>query len=90
MQNFAEIAQTLIESGAGIEVRNRTELFSQVNRLLKNRQEAQQLGEKGFQVIREHQGATDKNMKIINKFIQYEPRRDEKHVTPLDSLRTER
>ena len=70
MQNFSEIAESLMESKAGIMVRNGEELLLQAKRLLGNKAEAQALGQKGFQVIKQHQGATDKNMKIISRFIR--------------------
>ncbi|MBN2467182.1 MAG: 3-deoxy-D-manno-octulosonic acid transferase [Deltaproteobacteria bacterium] len=69
MQNFPEITLTLKESGAGLEVASREELLAQVERLLSNESEAGVLGERGFAVIRKHQGATDRNMDIINQFI---------------------
>lgn len=71
MQNFSEIAHTLRDSGAGILVKTKKDLLLQAQRLLNNKDEAQQLGEKGFQIIKQHQGATDKNMEIINRFIRY-------------------
>ena len=70
MQNFSEIAQTLGESGAGILTQTKEDLLIQAKELLNNKQHAQMLGEKGFQVIQKHQGATDRNMEMINRFIQ--------------------
>jgi len=70
MQNFSEIAQTLEESGAGILARTKEDLLVQAKKLLNDKQHAQLLGEKGFQVIQKHQGATDRNMEMVNRFIQ--------------------
>ncbi|MBW1679723.1 MAG: 3-deoxy-D-manno-octulosonic acid transferase [Deltaproteobacteria bacterium] len=70
MQNFSEIAQALGESGAGILVETKEDLFTQAQRLLNNKGYAKMLGEKGFQVIQRHQGATDRNMEMINRFIK--------------------
>jgi len=70
MQNFSEIAQALEESGAGILARTKEDLIAQAKRLLDDPLHAQILGEKGFQVIQKHQGATERNMEMINRFIQ--------------------
>ena len=70
MQNFSEIAQTLEESGAGILARTKEDLLVQARKLLHDKQHAQILGERGFQVIQKHQGATDRNMEMVNRFIQ--------------------
>ena len=70
MQNFSEIAQALEESGAGILARTKEDLLVQAKKLLNDKQHAQMLGEKGFQVIQKHQGATDRNMEMVNRFIQ--------------------
>lgn len=69
MQNFAEIAQTLQEAEAVIMVRSKEELWEQSRALLKDRARAELLGTNGFEVIRKHQGATEKNMAMINRFL---------------------
>lgn len=69
MQNFSEIAQTLKEANAGILVRTKEELWEQLRALLKDPALAHLLGNNGFEVIRRHQGATEKNMAMINRFI---------------------
>ena len=70
MQNFSEIAQALQDSGAGILVNSKEELLTQAERLLADQKAAQALGEKGFQILKVNQGATEKNMEMINKFIR--------------------
>jgi 3-deoxy-D-manno-octulosonic-acid transferase len=70
MQNFSEIAQALEESGAGILARTKKDLLVQARELLRDEKRAQRLGEKGFQVIKKHQGATERNMEMINRFIE--------------------
>jgi 3-deoxy-D-manno-octulosonic-acid transferase len=69
MQNFTEITTTIKESGAGIQVNSEDELLDCVKRFLNSKKEARRLGEQGFKVIQRHQGATDRNMEIINRFI---------------------
>jgi len=70
MQNFSDIARLLIESEAGILVKTKEDLLSQAEKLLRDEKTAKKLGKKGFAVIRRHQGATEKNMEIINRFIK--------------------
>jgi 3-deoxy-D-manno-octulosonic-acid transferase len=70
MQNFSEIAQTLEKAGAGILVKTKEDLLVQARKILNNKEYALSLGEKGFKVIKEHQGATERNMELINRFIQ--------------------
>ena len=69
IQNISEIVNLLIQSEAGILVKTKEELLYQSKRLLINGKEAQALGERGFQVVNTHQGATEKNMAIIRRFI---------------------
>ena len=70
MQNFAEVTETIRESGAGILVHDQSELLHYAQYFLNNKDEVRRLGEQGFTVIQRHQGATDRNMKIINRFIK--------------------
>jgi len=68
-QNVSEFVNVLIESGAGISVTTKDDLLFQAQRLLSNKEEAQMCGERGFQVIKVNQGATEKNFKIIKRFL---------------------
>lgn len=76
MHNFAEIVQTLQEANAVIMVGSKKELWEQSRRLLKDRARAELLGANGFEVVRKHQGATEKNMAMINRFL---PGKEAKH-----------
>jgi 3-deoxy-D-manno-octulosonic-acid transferase len=69
MQNFAEVAAAMQDSGAGIVVHSGDDLQKQAENLLSNEREIEQLGERGYAVIRRHQGATERNMEIIKRFI---------------------
>jgi 3-deoxy-D-manno-octulosonic-acid transferase len=75
MYNFSEVTDTIRESGAGIQVRNEEELLYQAQHLLNNKEGAKRLGEQGFTVFQRHQGATDRNMELINRFIEAQSRR---------------
>ena len=71
MQNFPEITAILKESGAGILVRSEAELLYYARKFLGNKEEAHRLGEKGFTVIQRHQGATQRNMELVNRYLGY-------------------
>ncbi|HJX32412.1 MAG TPA: 3-deoxy-D-manno-octulosonic acid transferase [Thermodesulfobacteriota bacterium] len=68
-QNVSEFVDVLIGSGAGILVTTKDDLLFQAQRLLSNKEEAQMCGERGFQVIKVNQGATEKNFEIIKRFL---------------------
>jgi len=69
MQNFSEITAAMREAGAGILVKTGEELEERADAFLSNEDEIRRLGEEGYAVIQRHQGATERNMKIINQFI---------------------
>ena len=68
-QNVSEFVNALRESGAGILVSTKDDLLFQAQKLLNNKEEAQMRGERGFQVIKDNQGATEKNFTIIKRFL---------------------
>jgi len=68
-QNVSEFVNALRESGAGILVSTKDDLLFQAQKLLNNKEEAQMRGERGFQVIKVNQGATEKNFTIIKRFL---------------------
>jgi 3-deoxy-D-manno-octulosonic-acid transferase len=68
-QNVSEFVNVLIESGAGILVSTKDELLLQSQRLLSDKENAQLCGERGFQVIKVNQGATEKNLETIKRFL---------------------
>jgi len=68
-QNVSEFVNIVIEAGAGILVNTKDDLLFQAQKLLSNKEEAQLRGERGFQVIKVSQGATEKNFAIIKRFL---------------------
>ena len=68
-QNVAEFVDVLLEFGAGILVTTKDDFLFQAQRLLSDKEEAQRCGERGFQVIKVNQGATEKNFEIIKRFL---------------------
>ena len=71
MHNFLEISRVLIESGGGIQVKDKEEFILHLRRLLGDPSLIQNLGEAAYSVIEENQGATMKNMEIIEAFMRH-------------------
>jgi 3-deoxy-D-manno-octulosonic-acid transferase len=69
MDNFMEIAGCLIESGGGLQVHDREELFLKARSLLDNESLRIELGEKAFHIIARNQGTTRKAMEAISSFL---------------------
>ena len=70
MDNFSEISRCLRESGGGFQVNNQEEFLSQAKTLLQNDADRDRLGEKAFEVIAHNQGAINKAMEVIERFIR--------------------
>jgi len=70
MFNFLEISSRLIEAGGAIQVSNKEELFSQLKRLLSDEGARKELGEKGYQFLQKHQGATERMLEEIRPFLK--------------------
>jgi 3-deoxy-D-manno-octulosonic-acid transferase len=70
MENFTEIARLVVEKGAGIQVRTPQELAEAVRRLIANPALNKEMGGKGLALLREHQGALEKTVKIVKKFFK--------------------
>jgi len=60
MFNFLEISSRLIETGGAIQVSGEKELFSQLRHLLFDERAREEVGEKGYQFLRKHQGSTER------------------------------
>jgi 3-deoxy-D-manno-octulosonic-acid transferase len=69
MFNFLEISKRLIEAGGAIQVSGKEDLFSQIKRLLFDERARKEIGEKGYQFLQEHQGATERMFKEIRPFL---------------------
>jgi 3-deoxy-D-manno-octulosonic-acid transferase len=69
MFNFLEISSCLIETGGAIQVSGGEELFSQLKRLLSDERAREELGEKGYQFLRKHQGSTERMFQEIRPFL---------------------
>jgi 3-deoxy-D-manno-octulosonic-acid transferase len=69
MFNFKEISEALIASGGGIMVKDKNELYVQLDSLLTDTTRAQQIGERAFKVIELNSGAARKTIDAVDQFI---------------------
>jgi 3-deoxy-D-manno-octulosonic-acid transferase len=70
MFNFLEISRRLTEAGGAIWVSGKEDLFSQMNRLVFDEAARKEVGEKGYQFLQKHQGATERMLKEIKPFLR--------------------
>ncbi len=70
MFNFLEISSRLIEMGGAIQVSGKEDLFAQTKRLFIDGARRQEIGEKGYQFLQNHQGATDRMLEEIRPFLK--------------------
>jgi 3-deoxy-D-manno-octulosonic-acid transferase len=69
MFNFLEVSKSLIEAGGAIQVKSREDLSLHLKRLLSNEGERMEMGEKGYQFLQRHRGATEKMFEEIRPFL---------------------
>ena len=69
MGNFLEEAALLKASGGAIEVKDAEGLFSAFSELLAHPEKTKSMGEACFQVVKQHLGATEKNIELIKDLI---------------------
>jgi 3-deoxy-D-manno-octulosonic-acid transferase len=69
MFNFLDISSRLIETGGAIQVSGKVDLFSQLKRLLFDDGARKEVGEKGYQFLQRHQGATQRLFEEIRPFL---------------------
>jgi 3-deoxy-D-manno-octulosonic-acid transferase len=70
MFNFQDITSRLIETGGAIQVSGKEDLLLQSKRLLFNDGARKEVGEKGYQFLQEHQGATQRMFEEIRPFLK--------------------
>ncbi|MBN1142236.1 MAG: 3-deoxy-D-manno-octulosonic acid transferase [Deltaproteobacteria bacterium] len=69
MNNFKEIARLLLKAEGGMCVSGEGELGDAVDQLLRDRKLRERLGNNGFRLLEENQGATEKTMAVLNRFL---------------------
>jgi 3-deoxy-D-manno-octulosonic-acid transferase len=69
MFNFLEISRRLIEAGGAIQAKDGEDLTAHMKRLLRNERTRTETGEKGYQFLKKHQGATERTFQEILNFL---------------------
>jgi 3-deoxy-D-manno-octulosonic-acid transferase len=69
MFNFKEISEALMSSGGGVMVRDKGELYVQLDTLLSDPELAKRMGERAFRVIEANSGAAKKTINAIGRLL---------------------
>jgi 3-deoxy-D-manno-octulosonic-acid transferase len=67
MENVSDIAQLVVERGAGVQVSSPDELREILGRLIEDPSLRKEMGQKGLALLQEHQGALERTMKIVKE-----------------------
>jgi len=70
MFHFSEISRSLIKAGGSIQVRGRDDLFSHLKHLLSDEGTCKEVGERGYQFLQKHRGATERMFEEIKPFLK--------------------
>jgi 3-deoxy-D-manno-octulosonic-acid transferase len=69
MFNFKEISEALMSSGGGVMVKDKGELYVQLDTLLSDPERAKRMGERAFRVIEANSGAAKKTIDAIGRLL---------------------
>jgi 3-deoxy-D-manno-octulosonic-acid transferase len=69
MFHFSEISSRLIKEGGAIQVGGKEDLAFHLKRLLTDEEARKEVGEKGYQFLQKHQGATERVFEEIKPFL---------------------
>jgi 3-deoxy-D-manno-octulosonic-acid transferase len=69
MFNFKEISEALMSAGGGVMVKDKNELYTQLDKLLSDKELAKRMGERAFRVIEANSGAATKTIDAISRLI---------------------
>jgi len=69
MFNFKEISEALMSAGGGIMVKDKAELYDQLDNLLSDKELAQRMGERAFNVIEMNSGSSKKTIDAVSMLI---------------------
>ncbi len=69
MDNFAEIARLFKEKEAALQVKDGQELAATLGKLLSDAHQRARLGQAAIRVIQENQGATQRNLTLVESYI---------------------
>ncbi len=69
MFHFSEISRRLVEEGGAIQANGKEDLATHMKRLLKNDRTRRDIGERGYQFLQRHQGATERMFEKIRLYL---------------------
>jgi len=69
MFHFSEISRRLVEEGGAIQANGIEDLASHMRRFLRNERARKEMGERGYQFLRKHQGATERMFAAIQPYL---------------------
>jgi 3-deoxy-D-manno-octulosonic-acid transferase len=69
MFHFLEISRNLIKAGGAIQVEGKEDLLLHLKRLLSDEGARKKVGEKGYQFLQKHRGATERMLEEIRPFL---------------------
>jgi 3-deoxy-D-manno-octulosonic-acid transferase len=69
MFNFSEIARILTEAGGAVQVTGEKDLSAALKHLLQDESARNEVGERGYQLLMKHRGATEKIFEAIRPFV---------------------
>jgi 3-deoxy-D-manno-octulosonic-acid transferase len=72
MSNFAEIARFLTEAQGAVQVKDPEDLRAQIKRLLQDDQARREIGQRGYEVLQKHRGATERIFQEIQPYLLLE------------------
>ena len=72
MSNFTEIARFLTEAQGAVQVKDPEDLRAQIKRLLHDDQARREIGERGYEVLQRHRGATERIFQEIQPYLLQE------------------
>jgi 3-deoxy-D-manno-octulosonic-acid transferase len=70
MDNFREIAEDFVQSGAAVQVSNEVMLAEELVDLYRNPARRDELGKRGFRILEANRGATDRTVQRIARFLR--------------------
>ena len=85
MSNFREIAALVLQYQAGIQVDTSEALVAASYTLIKSSEKRQTLGQNGLRMMQENGGATERHLKVIDRYL-HPIKRDEHETTQLSNL----
>jgi 3-deoxy-D-manno-octulosonic-acid transferase len=69
MFHFSEISRRLVEEEGAIQASGIEDLADHMKRLLKDERKRREIGERGYQFLRKHQGATERMFEKIRPYL---------------------